>query len=187
MNKIVSHSMAVAVGGCIGAALGYFITKSRLEASVDAQVRERVGDVIKSIGEKEQKDEDKKPEETKKKEPAAPKAHHKNEIGLKEAYDKMIAEKGYSEKSGSEDDVMRISEEEYGVSELDVRTLYYNAEHHILLDEDGEPVDRKEMYVGSFDLEEYFDSGDNDSVYFRNEKLDTDYEILLTMKGPDED
>lgn len=180
MNNMAAGFIGFGLGAAIGGAIGYFVTKNKLEADVDAKVCDRVTEAVRNL-----KKNDPKPEE-KAEEPK--KQLHRKEFGLKEAYNKMIGDQGYSDHSEiASGDVRQIDDLEFGEDVDDTRSLYYNAEHHILLDEDCEPITDPSVYVGNFDLAGYFDGGDHDSVYFRNEKLDTDYEILLTMKGPDED
>lgn len=57
-------------------------------------------------------------------------------------------------------------------------TLKYYAKHHVLLDEEEEPIDDVEGYVGWRALNRFGDeSGNPDVVYVRNRRLETDFEV----------
>lgn len=57
-------------------------------------------------------------------------------------------------------------------------TLRYFSKQQILLDEDEEPIDDVDAYVGWRNLNRFGDGTDNpDVVYVRNRRLDTDFEV----------
>lgn len=185
MNSFVSHSLATVVGAGIGAAIGYFIAKSKYENDVEVQVRERVGNVVRMMNDAKTEKKETEKEEVSHEEPKEKKSPKREEIGLKEAYNKMIKSEKYSKDEPS--DLYRIDDTTFADDDRDCFSLFYNPDLDVLLNDDGEEVEVRQIYVGDFDLMEYFEDDDNDSLYFRDDKLGRDYEILRTMKGPDED
>ena len=80
------------------------------------------------------------------------------------------------------DPPMAISLEEYSASDegddYAKITLTYYPKQQVLLDEDQEPIDDVEMYVGWRALNRFGDmSGNADVVYVRNRRMETDFEV----------
>lgn len=83
------------------------------------------------------------------------------------------------------DDVYVIAPEEFDEFEdYDVHSLTYYADG-VLVNEHGEPIDDVDEVVGLESLDT-FGMYETDSVYVRNERLKTDYEILLDMRPYEE-
>lgn len=196
MNKVAIGVTTFVIGLGVGAAGGYFIAKGRMEYEIGQGVRERLGEALREMQNKKEETPKEDISEEGQKEPT-PIKHHREEIGLKEAYNKMVKNEGYSNEEPESTGIFKIDEIEFGESrpdsngdvlELDTMTLFYNPEMDILLSDEGEEVERPDIYVGDFNLREFFESEDDtDAVYFRDPDRGRDYEILLTAKGPGED
>lgn len=100
-------------------------------------------------------------------------------------YAKIIASSGYANyadaKDGFQDDIYVISPEAFDEYEnYDVHTLTYYSDG-VLTDEQDNPIDDIDEVVGLESLET-FGMYETDAIYVRNDRLKTDYEILLDMR-----
>lgn len=103
-------------------------------------------------------------------------------------YEEVLHDSGYSnpseEKVEGSENVKKpyvISPDEFGeIDEYDRISLTYYADQ-ILTDEDDELVEDVEETVG-FDSLNHFGEYEDDSVFVRNERLKTDFEILLDQR-----
>ena len=69
-------------------------------------------------------------------------------------------------------------------SEYEKKTLTYYPGQRLLLDEDEEVLDNVPLYVGWRNLQRFGDeSGDPDTVFIRNRKLRTDFEVVRELEA----
>lgn len=95
----------------------------------------------------------------------------------KKKYSGIIKSEGYSENS----DCCIISPEEFNDNiEYDIESLRYYADG-VLANEDDEIIDNAESLVGK-DFAKYFGEYEDDSVFVRNDRLKTYYEILRDLR-----
>ena len=71
-----------------------------------------------------------------------------------------------------------ISPEEFGELGYTVCELTYFAGNEVLVDDNGEPVEYPERTVGD-DFSSHFGEYEDDAVFVRNDRLMSDYQILL--------
>lgn len=75
-----------------------------------------------------------------------------------------------------------ISPEEFGEQDgYETVSLTYFSDK-VLTDEDNVPIDDPEDIVGS-DFAEHFGEYEDDSVFIRNDEMESDYEILLDLRN----
>ena len=102
-------------------------------------------------------------------------------------YENILKENGYSggndeepDRSKEVEDVEKpyvISPDEYGeIDEYEQVTLWYHSDG-VLVDDDGNVVDDVEEIVGEASLKT-FGEYEQDSVFVRNDRMKSDYEIL---------
>ena len=109
-----------------------------------------------------------------------------NEKPSLEEYAKILKKTGYNnepvEEEGGESDMNDgpyvISPDEYGENDYECESLTYYADG-VLTDDWDNPIEDVEGLVGVESLEHFGDNdGDEDTVYVRNDRYKTDYEIL---------
>lgn len=103
----------------------------------------------------------------------------------RKSYANIIARGGYANyedaKDGFQDDIYVISPEAFDEYEnYDVHSLTYYSDG-VLTDEQDNVIDDIDAVVGLESLET-FGMYETDAVYVRNDRLKTDYEILLDMR-----
>lgn len=97
----------------------------------------------------------------------------------------IVRDLGYSEEKGevaAEDKPYVIMPEEFGERDYETVSLVYYAGDEILADDDMNIVEDVEAMVGVESLT-HFGEYEDDSVFVRNEKTETDYEILLDAQA----
>lgn len=174
MSNGVKYIFTFAVGAAAGAFVAWKVLDERYKRIMD----EEVESFRAAISNKEKNEVDKP--ETEEAEPKFTEDDRKN-------YAATIANCGYASltdaKDGLEniDDIHVITPIEFAEKEdYDTHTLTYYSDG-VLTDEQDNPVDDIDEVVGLESLE-IFGMCDTDSVYVRNDRLKTDYEILLDMR-----
>lgn len=101
----------------------------------------------------------------------------------------QFTEIGHKEIQGINHQPFVISRDQYAWDEegqaYDKETLTYYPKHRVLLDEDDEVIDDVRGVVGWPSLNRFGDeSEDKDTVFVRNRKLNTDYEVVRDDDSP---
>lgn len=108
--------------------------------------------------------------------------------GVMEYYKQKVKEEGYTDYSDAAKNIDTktadprvISPEEFGeIDGYDTISLTYYTDG-VLANEEDEPINNVEEIVGAASLD-HFGEYEDDSVFVRNDKLKTDYEILSDMR-----
>lgn len=103
-------------------------------------------------------------------------------------YAKTLAGCGYTSYASAKDGLKEVADDMYVISpeefdeleDYDTHSLTYYSDG-VLTDEQDNPIDDIDEVVGLESLET-FGMYETDAVYVRNERLKTDYEILLDMR-----
>lgn len=186
MKDTLSKFVIFAAGAAIGSAVTWKFLKDRYERLVQedsASLREYYS---KRDPEKIRVDQDEENEvdntETKVS-PVPDPTHNVRE------YAAMLAEEGYTDYANIEkqqkgvDDMTKpyvIAPEEFGECDYETESLTYYSDG-TLADEADEPIEDVDGLVGRESLT-HFGEYEADSVFVRNDKLQTDYEILLDTR-----
>lgn len=180
MSKL-STVFAFVAGGAVGATTAWFFTKKVYERIVD----EEIADVkARFTVPKETKSEDENPDEPDPEQPSLSKNVKPNLMD----YAARVRNEGYGEpeedEPAEESPLDRnpvpyvVSPEEFAeMDEYTTVSLTYYADQ-VLADDDDVVIHDVEDLVG-FDSLNHFGEYDDDAVYVRNERLKTDFEILL--------
>ena len=113
----------------------------------------------------------------------------KDKPEIKQVYEKLV--KDYSSISKQKNQEVKdskvdvssivISPEDFGENEdYDQVSLYYT-EDSVLIDDNNEKIENPEDLVGN-DYASHFGDFEDDSIYFRNDKYKTYYEVLRSLK-----
>lgn len=97
----------------------------------------------------------------------------------------IVRNLGYSEEKGevaAENKPYVIMPEEFGERDYETISLTFYAGDEIVADDDGEIVEDVDTMIGIESLT-HFGEYEDDSVFVRNEKTETDYEILLDARA----
>lgn len=177
MSNGVKYVFTFALGAAAGALVAWKVLDERYKRIMD----EEVESFRAAISNKEKNEADKP--ETEEVEPEFTGDDRKN-------YATTLANCGYTSYSDAKDglkdvdgtdDIHVITPIEFAENEdYDTHTLTYYSDG-VLTDEQDNPVDDIDEVVGLESLE-IFGMCDTDSVYVRNDRLKTDYEILLDMR-----
>lgn len=168
-NRILLPFLA---GAAIGSIVTYFVAKTKFEQvlneELDAMEEYYLGKIEKATT----------PEETSEEVPT------EKEEKLAAVRD-ILKEEGYDNEGGKimSDEPYVIPYEEYGEADgYDAVTLNYFADG-VITDDWNEPLEDVAGTVG-LDVGSHFgeNEGDEDSVYIRNDRLKTDYEILRDVR-----
>lgn len=99
-----------------------------------------------------------------------------------EGYDSSYKKEKPSKKEPTGDEPYVISPEEFGtIEEYDTITLMYYTDGYLADADDDDLIDNVEDKIG-WDAIEHFGDYEDDSVHVRNDALQTDYEILRSMR-----
>ena len=174
MSNGVKYVFTFALGAAAGALVAWKVLDERYKRIMD----EEVESFRAAISNKEKNEADK---------PETDKAEPKFTESDRENYATTIANCGYASYSDAKDglehidDIRVITPMEFAEKEdYDTHTLTYYSDG-VLTDEQDKPVEDIDEVVGLESLE-IFGMCDTDSVYVRNDRLKTDYEILLDMR-----
>lgn len=168
----------------LGAAIGSVVTWKLVKAKYEQIAQEEI-DSVKEVYSRNRKKIEKKTEE-----PKEEKTEKNEETDLDEAKT-MVESLSYvsdSEKEEKQDDMRKakrpyvISPDEFGdQSNYEIVSLTYYADG-VLTDDCDEVIEDVDDLVGKDSLN-HFGEYEDDSVFVRNEKYKTDYEILLDLRN----
>lgn len=178
MNNKVTSFIIFAAGAAIGSIVTWKLVKTKYERIAKEEI-----DSVKEVFSKK-KDTAPKPVEpekieVEKEEPEQPKAYDYTEILSKYGYrkDEEDEEKGEQMKEGP----YVISPDEFGENGYTLESFTYYADD-VLTDEFDEIVYDLESTVGE-DFASHFGEYEEDSVFIRNDELETDFEILRDLRN----
>lgn len=169
----------------IGAAVGSFATYKLVKTKYERLAQEEIDDVREYYRNKKEKS-----EETIETEPVIDdQLDDEEDVKTKEEYGKVLIKEGYGAgefKKESSEDMRRekpyvISPDDFGERDYKIVSLTYYADK-VLADDADMIVEDVEDIVGLNSLDS-FGEYEDDSVFVRNESLETDYEILLDMRN----
>lgn len=170
MNKL-----ACVVSFAIGAAVGSFVTWKIVKTKYEQLAQEEIDSVKEVYSRNKKEDESEETEQL------------DTDISSDEETDKQRQKDITKDNGYSNGNVMNaypkpftITPEEFGETMYKTETLYYYADE-ILADENDKEIVNVDELVG-LDSLSTFGQYDDDAVYVRNEKLKTDFEILLSLK-----
>lgn len=174
MNYTLSKVIVFTVGAAIGSAVTYKIMKDRYEQLV-REDRDSIREYYErkySVDKEEVSEEEPEPDAT--------------QVAIEE-YAAEIIKNGYANYSNvvtKEDDVEKpyvITPDEFGeLHGYQIRSLIYFADK-VLTDDDYELIEDVDGIVGRDSLNQ-FGVYEEDSVFVRNDRLESDYEILLDSR-----
>lgn len=170
----------------LGAAVGAAFSAYYLNDYYAKREEESVESVKESLEKRyEERSAKKHPETDDKKTFVEPEFETNEEYVDAMEYAKIIAKNRYKAKESDREKPYVISPEDFGEMEGYTKiSLFYTADH-ILLDENYDRLERPRTTVGLESLE-HFGEYEDDSVYVRNDRLKTDYEILADLRTYDE-
>lgn len=166
----MKKSLACIVTFAAGAAIGYLFAKAQLQTKYERITEDEVASVKASF---------RKYRDTDTKEPV------KNDIGVREDYEKLVNNLGYSdapfpvEESDDETHVI-ITEEAFGeLDDYESLSLIYLSDG-VLVDDDYSRMTEEEIKgaIGNVDLNVFADDETVDALYVKNTKLKVAYEII---------
>lgn len=172
MNNTLSKIFIFATGAIIGSVVTWRVLKPYYEKLVDEETASVKEALTRRY--KERYDENDDSEESEEVEAA--------DSGEKTEYEQLtLMYKGDEEVTGVTKRPYIISPEDFGEREgYDAETLTYYADG-VLTYDTGEPVEDVDDVVG-LGFEDHFGEYEDDSVHVRNEKYETDYEILRDLQ-----
>lgn len=171
--------LAAIAGFGAGAATGYLVAKKKFDDRVNEEV-ESVRQIYR-------------PQVTEEPEPERPERELQhsdlNKPNIME-YHKIVSQNGYDGNNDQEPDEEEsvdtkiISPEEFGTNETYEQISLTYTEDGYLLDEDDEPMEDPENFIGmpAKEVEQHFGEYEDDSVFVRNDDAETYYEILMSNK-----
>ena len=187
MNTTMSNAVAFTIGVATGASITYILIKKHFKKIADDEI-----DTMREYFQNKRAEEanalEEEPDEADVKE--ARDEHQEDKPNLRE-YASLIKKENYTNYSDSTadkkkevDDVEKpyvITPEEFG--ELDYSTIsltYYS--DGVLTYESDELVEDVDDIVGA-DFAEHFGEYEDDSVFIRNDRMKTDFEILVDKRN----
>lgn len=183
MKDLLTSAVIFTVGAIIGSAVTYKLLKTKYEHIAQEEI-DSVKEVFARIH-SESTDEDEETEEAE----TVLSENAKEKHSIKE-YAAMIKDSGYVNYSDSntnkkEDPNVKkpyvISPDEYGEEDYAVVSLCYYADG-VLADDWDKVIEDVENTVGE-DFANHFGEYEDDSVFVRNDELETDYEILRDTRN----
>ena len=187
MNTTMSNAVAFTIGVATGASITYILIKKHFKKIADDEI-----DTMREYFQKKRAEEanalEEEPDEAEIKE--ARDEHQEDKPNIRE-YASLIKKENYTnysdtvaDKKKEVDDVEKpyvITPEEFG--ELDYSTIsltYYS--DGVLTYESDELVEDVDDIVGA-DFAEHFGEYEDDSVFIRNDRMKTDFEILVDKRN----
>ena len=163
--------IAFFVGTAVGGLVTYFATKNRIRAKADEEIEE-----VRDIYEKMTL-------EHKKKEESVSKESAKVKPSLEDIYGKYVASANSKESKEPKKEKPRIiSMASYAEDEAyDKETLIFYEEDGVLTDQYDHVLD-VDMTIGRESLN-HFGEEEEDILYVRNDKLMTDYDVVLEHRA----
>lgn len=185
MSNIMSKVVIFAAGSAVGSVATWALIKNKYEQLVKEEVQS-VKDYYSRMHEKDTPDDAEDPQDEEPAEETERSPEEETEEA-REAYFQAIEELGYAhynddifEKGDPEADEgpRVITPDEFGErDDYEIRSLMYYADH-VLTDDDDNIINDVDSLVGSDSLT-HFGEYEEDSVFVRNDELETDFEILL--------
>ena len=164
MNNALTYILTFASGAAIGSVITWKIVKEKYEQIS----REEIDSVIKKFS---KKDEDDKQRET-----------DMNEYERTLNENKYVSDYEIGEKDEDVEKPYIITPDEFGeFEEYETESLVYFSDGY-LTDDAFELIDDVDNIVGKDSLN-HFGDYENDSVFVRNDRLKTDYEILADLRN----
>jgi hypothetical protein len=189
MNNTLSSILIFAVGAAIGSAVTWKLIKDKYVKIADEEI-ESMREYYKNKYDKNEGDADVKPAEDSKKIQEGTTTPEGEVFNVRE-YAALLAEKKYNiysnkkagEDADSEDELKPyvITPDEYGEKDYDLVTLTYFEDGVLLEDTTDEVIENVDDVIGEDSLERFGEYAD-DSLFVRNERLETDYEILRDVR-----
>ena len=187
MNTTISNAVAFTIGVATGASITYILVKKHFKKIADDEI-----DTMREYFQNKRAEEanalEEEPDEAEVKE--ARDEHQEHKPNIRE-YASLIKKENYTnysdtaaDKKKEVDDVEKpyvITPEEFG--ELDYSTIsltYYS--DGVLTYESDELVEDVDDIVGA-DFAEHFGEYEDDSVFIRNDRMKTDFEILVDKRN----
>ena len=187
MNTTISNAVAFTIGVATGASITYILVKKHFKKIADDEI-----DTMREYFQNKRAEEanalEEEPDEAEVKE--ARDEHQEDKPNIRE-YASLIKKENYTnysdttaDKKKEVDDVEKpyvITPEEFG--ELDYSTIsltYYS--DGVLTYESDELVEDVDDIVGA-DFAEHFGEYEDDSVFIRNDRMKTDFEILVDKRN----
>ena len=187
MNTTMSNAVVFAIGVATGASITYILVKKHFKKIADDEI-----DTMREYFQNKRAEEanalEEEPDEAEVKE--ARDEHQEDKPNIRE-YASLIKKENYTnysdttaDKKKEVDDVEKpyvITPEEFG--ELDYSTIsltYYS--DGVLTYESDELVEDVDDIVGA-DFAEHFGEYEDDSVFIRNDRMKTDFEILVDKRN----
>ena len=187
MNTTMSNAVAFTIGVATGASITYILIKKHFKKIADDEI-----DTMREYFQNKRAEEanalEEEPDEAEVKE--ARDEHQEDKPNIRE-YASLIKKENYTnysdtvaDKKKEVDDVEKpyvITPEEFG--ELDYSTIsltYYS--DGVLTYESDELVEDVDDIVGA-DFAEHFGEYEDDSVFIRNDRMKTDFEILVDKRN----
>lgn len=188
MNITLNNALAFTTGVVIGASVTYTLIKKHFKEIADDEI-----DTMREYYRGKSEKEEKKKEEVSNPEMKEAREDHLEEKPSIREYTSLIQKENYSNYSGAAstadnkkevDDVEKpyvITPEEFG--ELDYSTIsltYYS--DGVLTYESDELVEDADSIVGA-GFADHFGEYEDDSVFVRNDRMKTDFEILVDKRN----
>jgi hypothetical protein len=198
MNTRINNIAIFGVGVIVGAVTSYLLTKKKYEQQIAEEHAEIMGELEKPWPNNAEKKIDQVLEDMKEKDykevvkPYSPTASKPDIFdyikGNKEVkkyieYAKPVRDVNYNKPATGEPYVISVEEFSEGKENYDKSTIYYYEADETLADENEETITDVIATVGRDSLNAFgVNSGDDDIVYVRNEKIGIDYEVIR-IKG----
>lgn len=180
-TRTLSNIVIFAVGAGIGSAVAWYITKTKYEQILQDEidsVKKTFSVLNETMSNKEVNDED-IPDEYYEDMANNPEYVDPDKV----AYDGIIKSAGYSnnEEDFKMPDIYVIPPDEFDECGYKTESFLYHTDG-VVSDEFGEIVKDVEKKIGS-DFMNHYGEYEEDSVFIRNDKLKTDYEILKDYRA----
>lgn len=171
MKGILSSFLIFTAGAAIGSVVTWKLVKTKYEQIAQEEI-ESVKETFARRAGRDKKEEDKPVEQEKKIELTV------NPERIR--YEDIIDEQSYDyPMEDDEEEISIIPPDEFGDAfGYDTVSLYYYADQDILTDDNDEIIEDVVGTVGR-DFASHFGEYEDDSVHVRNNRRNTDYEILL--------
>lgn len=185
MNKYVLPAITFVAGAAVGAAATFFVVKDKFAKIADEEIEQMRDYYWEKLDEIESPYEDEiEPNEEELNELAR---KHAEEIIEKAVYSGPISATQVSPKTEREVEPVMDKERPYVIPPEEYDELGYNTisltyyADEVLADDHMNIIDDVDEIIG-LDSLKHFGEYEDDSVFVRNDKLSTDYEILLDNK-----
>lgn len=189
MNKMSTNMFIFAVGAAIGSAVAWLYAKKYYERIANEEIESMKEWLARRVEEQDKEKEDKS--ETPVQNPAAPSikpdlmdyASKVRDLGYVD-YSRRMEEKeemdSEEEVDDTDDYIYVIKPEIFGEEDYEEVSLTYYADG-VLTDEQDNPIEDVAGMVGA-DYASHFGEYEDDSVFIRNDRLRTDFEILADQR-----